>query len=1274
MSDIAFEQFTGKYSLSKTLRFKLEPIGKTQDYIDKRGLLETDEKLARDYEAMKDYIDDYHRYFIQDILSRAEVDWTDLAECLQAVRTVDPTELEEISKKISQANTNYRKQIAELFSSDDRFEELFKSGIITKLLPDYFGGLNDTTAVETIERFKDFTVYFRGLGENRSNIYSKEEQATAISYRVVHDNFPKFLTNITTLKKVYEYCPHILDEVDTNLRSYLDYGAVDDYFTINGFNQVLTQDGIDTYNQILGGVVQDEHVQGLNQLLNLAYQAGTIPGRYRMIPLYKQILSDRNSLSFSIEAFSSDDELIDAINTFSNIILSDNPSALEKIARISETTAFNLDEVFIASKKEHQLSKVICLNHASVSFALDECAEKCLGPVKGYRKRATKEWRSKKFFSIREVIDALDATGETYSLERLAESTGTALENTRESYTRYVQSCQGLKQGNRVLPQDEERIEVIKTYLDACMACRSFLELFTMPEAIDIESNFYADHSEAASSFETLVPLYNKTRNYLTQKPYSDYKFQLFFGNTQLLDGWDINKEEDDLCTLLRKDGRYYLGLFYEKTSAREMAELTDAVGGDIYEKMVYKQIPGASKYLSSKQILPQKPPLDIKMILEKKKAGKSPLNQAEIERFIDYCQNDFLINYDKIRDPKTGKCYFDFNFKKPAEYKTLNDFFSDVENQAYAIRFRLLSAHDVDRMVEEGKLYLFEFANKDFSLSSSGAKNLHTLYFDMLFDERNLKDLTLRLSGGAELNYRPASIEEPIVHDKGSILVNRTYVSADGIRQSIPEENYKEIVAFVNGRCDIDSLSKHTKELWESGLIQSRPAPHVITKDRRFSKAQYTLHFPIKINAQAPKYSYIDREMREYLLDNPSVNLIGIDRGERNLLYVSVIDRNGNILLQKSLNVLNGVDFQARLDSLEKSRASARKEWKSIKGIRNAKEGYLSLAVRDIAQLMIDYNAIIIMEDLNFGFKRGRFKVEKQVYQKFERQLIEKLNYFAMKPGTGPSHRMPEEIGGLLHGYQLTPKFDSFHKLGKQSGAIFYVPAWDTSKIDPATGFVNLFRNLNYKNVEEAKSFFGNMDRIRYNDDKEYFEFSFRYSKFETVCKPYKDEWTVCSQGSKRIITHPKTEEGIRTFISEVVDVTSNLKALFTSHGIEFDLCKDLTKSLLAIDDASFWSSLIYNFKALMQLRYSSPQTSQDCEDYILSPVVDSKGCFFDSRRGDKNLPVDADANGAYNIALKGLMMIGTQFERNDDGSVNISKPKDSRAAWIRYAQDRNL
>lgn len=60
--------FTGLYPVSKTLRFELRPVGKTQEYIEKHGILDDDFQRAEDYKAVKKIIDRYHKYFIDEAL------------------------------------------------------------------------------------------------------------------------------------------------------------------------------------------------------------------------------------------------------------------------------------------------------------------------------------------------------------------------------------------------------------------------------------------------------------------------------------------------------------------------------------------------------------------------------------------------------------------------------------------------------------------------------------------------------------------------------------------------------------------------------------------------------------------------------------------------------------------------------------------------------------------------------------------------------------------------------------------------------------------------------------------------------------------------------------------------------------------------------------------------------------------------------------------------------------------------------------------------------
>ena len=251
-----------------------------------------------------------------------------------------------------------------------------------------------------------------------------------------------------------------------------------------------------------------------------------------------------------------------------------------------------------------------------------------------------------------------------------------------------------------------------------------------------------------------------------------------------------------------------------------------------------------------------------------------------------------------------------------------------------------------------------------------------------------------------------------------------------------------------------------------------------------------------------------------EFLKDNDNPYIIGIDRGERHLLYLAVIDGRGNMVEQYSLNRIcneyNGQEYETDYHSLlsrrEDEQRAARLSWQSIESIKELKEGYLSQVIHKIAQLILKYHAIVVLEDLNGGFKRSRQKVEKQVYQQFEKMLIDKLNYLVDKKMD------PNLPGGIRKALQLTNEFDSFNKLGKQSGFLFYVPAWNTSKIDPRTGFVNLF-DTKYKSIEDSVKFFNNFDSIVYNPVSDSFEFSFDYCNFDSSkakAEGTKTKWTI--------------------------------------------------------------------------------------------------------------------------------------------------------------------
>lgn len=107
---------------------------------------------------------------------------------------------------------------------------------------------------------------------------------------------------------------------------------------------------------------------------------------------------------------------------------------------------------------------------------------------------------------------------------------------------------------------------------------------------------------------------------------------------------------------------------------------------------------------------------------------------------------------------------------------------------------------------------------------------------------------------------------------------------------------------------------------------------------------------------------------------------------------------KTGKIVKQGTLNLLNGTDYEGKLSQKAENRLHARQNRDTIEKIADLKNGYISQVVNKLVELVLDYNAVIVFEDLNAGFKRGRQKIEQSVYQKLELALAKKLNFIVKK------------------------------------------------------------------------------------------------------------------------------------------------------------------------------------------------------------------------------------------------------------------------------------
>lgn len=1214
-----YEKCIGQYSIQKTLRSELRPVGKTAENFEKKGLLKDDEKKDRYYNEVKKIINEYHKRYIEEKLSNVSKEGVDefrklLGKFYGLYVKKDKTSDEQDKQK--KAMDLLRQQIYNFLKPP---KEMFKKELIKDYLMEFVAG--DEEKEGYVKEFDKFTTYFRGFNDNRQNIYSVDENAGAIPYRLINENLPIYIDNI----RIFETMKDKIDKKDfkaleNSVKDLLNGRSLSKVFDINGYNDFLTQKGIDLYREI---------IWPLNMFINEYNQKRAKNERLgKFKRLYKQILSDRTTISFVPDFFDGDQELLDTVKKFGEKI----EPLLEKAERLLNSIEdYDTSRIYVKNDASlRTISSRIYKDHAAIIIKTEERYDK---DYKGKHKYGTDKYIKEKEQYLKNI--------ESYSLDEINTLMGGKIveyfinSNNRNEEKNIFQREEAAWKDFLILtekeyPQDKSLaasksdVKKIKAYLDALKDIHHFIDpLMGSRTEPDKEERFYGEFAEVHDGLSEMVPLYNKARNYCTKKPFSTEKIKLNFENSTLLAGWDLSKEADNTSVIFIKDNKYYLGIM-DKRHSRIFDDLSfdsKELDKKCYKKMEYKFLPGPNKMLP-KVFFSKKGTEQYEVSEEIQRIYKSgtfkkgnDFNLEDCHKLIDF--------YKKAIGQNEDWSVFGFSFSETEDYKDISDFYREVELQGYNLRFKDIPENIINKMVDEGQLYLFQIYNKDFSPKSKGKPNLHTLYWKMIFAEENLKEYVFKLNGEAEIFYRKKSITDDaaVVHHAGEELTCR-----------------------------------HSEE--------KKVFDHDIIKDKRYTEDKFLFHVPITINFKATGTPNINSLINKAIKDSDDIHIIGIDRGERHLVYVSVIDQHGGIIEQYSLNeILNEyqgkhyrTNYQKLLDEKGESMLKARRDWDVIASIKELKAGYLSQVIHKITELMIQYDAVVVIEDLNMGFIRGRQKIDKQIYQKFEKMLIEKLNYLVID-----KEDIHRKAGGVMTGYQLTNKFKGFKYLGKQSGVLLHIPAWNTSKIDPQTGFVNLIRPK-YESIKQAREFIAKIDKIRYNGEEKYFEFDIDYDNFTDKAKGTKTQWTICTYGDR--IDN----------LGNKIDITSGFVSLLQEHDIELAQ-GDLKHSFLEVDRKEFYEKFMYLLRLTLQMRNSIARSSRDEDDYLISPVKGPKGSFFDSRNTDnlqKGLPINADANGAYNIALKGLWAVEQIRETRDE---KIAKPNITirNKEWLKYVQSRN-
>ena len=188
-----YDTLTKQYPISKTLRNELIPVGRTGENIKLNQIIESDIKRKEDYIKVKSIFDEYHKVVINSSLENVTL--TGLEEFASLYFLTKKTDAD--NKKIKDVQTLLRKEIVKALKKHENYGVLEKKEII-KILDMWVSTEEEHNA---LAGFSDFFTYLTGYKTVRANLYSDEAKSSTVAYRLIHENLPRFLDNMKSVKR-----------------------------------------------------------------------------------------------------------------------------------------------------------------------------------------------------------------------------------------------------------------------------------------------------------------------------------------------------------------------------------------------------------------------------------------------------------------------------------------------------------------------------------------------------------------------------------------------------------------------------------------------------------------------------------------------------------------------------------------------------------------------------------------------------------------------------------------------------------------------------------------------------------------------------------------------------------------------------------------------------------------------------------------------------------------------------------------------------------------
>ena len=1124
---LLYENYTKRNQITKSLRLELRPQGKTLRNIKELNLLEQDKAIYALLERLKPVIDEGIKDIARDTLKNCELSFEKLYEhFLSGDKKAYAKESERLKKEIDKT--------------------------LIKNLPEGIGKISEINSAKYLNGvLYDFIDKTHKDSEEKQNILSDILETKG--YLAL---FSKFLTSrITTLeqsmpKRVIENfeiyaanIPKMQDALERGAVSFaIEYESI---CSVDYYNQILSQEDIDSYNRLISGIMDEDGAKekGINQTIsekNIKIKSEHLEEKpFRILKqLHKQILEEREK-AFTIDHIDSDEEVVQVTKE----AFEQTKEQWENIKKINGFYAKDPGDItlfiVVGPNQTHVLSQLIYGEHDRIRLLLEEYEKNTLEVLP--RRTKSEKARYDKFVNAvpkkvakeSHTFDGLQKmTGDDRLFILYRDELARNYMRIKEAYGTFerdiLKSRRGIK-GNRDVQ------ESLVSFYDELTKFRSALRIINSGNDEKADPIFYNTFDGIFEKANRTYKAENLCRNYVTKSPADDARIMASCLGTpaRLRTHWWNGEENfaiNDVAMIRRGDEYYYFVLtpdvkpvdlktkdetdaqiFVQRKGAKSFLGLPKALFKCIlepyFESPEHKNDKNCviEEYVS-KPLTIDRRAYDIfkNGTFKKTNIGIDGLTE---EKFKDDCRYLIDVYKEFIAVYTRYSCFNMSGLKRADEYNDIGEFFSDVDTRLCTMEWIPVSFERINDMVDkkEGLLFLV----RSMFLYNRPRKPYERTFIQ-LFSDSNMEHTSMLLNSRAMIQYRAASLPRRVTHKKGSILVALRDSNGEHIPMHIREAIYK-----MKNNFDISSEDFiMAKAYLAEHDVAIKKANEDIIRNRRYTEDKFFLSLSYTKNADisARTLDYINDKVEEDTQDSRMAVIV--TRNLKDLTYVAVVDEKNNVLEEKSLNEIDGVNYRELLKERTKIKYHDKTRlWQYDVSSKGLKEAYVELAVTQISKLATKYNAVVVVESMSSTFKDKFSFLDEQIFKAFEARLCARmsdLSFNTIKEG---------EAGSISNPIQVSNNNGNSY----QDGVIYFLNNAYTRTLCPDTGFVDVFDKTRLITMQSKRQFFAKMKDIRIDDGE--MLFTFNLEEYPTKRLLDRKEWTVKIAGDGSYFDKDKGE-----------------------------------------------------------------------------------------------------------------------------------------------------